>query len=73
MCRRSPGQADSAEQLAVYAVAVETSGKMSFILRRNMNTHGSDSPQDLVAGATAAMAPVGKFFNVVYVYDSTGR
>ncbi|KAF5319691.1 hypothetical protein D9619_008881 [Psilocybe cf. subviscida] len=56
-----------------YLMTLDTAGKMSLTLRRNMDTNGSDPTQDLVSVTTAATVPVGKFFNVAYVYDSTRR
>ncbi|KAF5319519.1 hypothetical protein D9619_008713 [Psilocybe cf. subviscida] len=54
-----------------YWMALEPDGRVFFTLRRNMQTNGSDPSQDLVV--VWARVPVGRFFNAVYVYDSTRR
>ncbi|KAF5319511.1 hypothetical protein D9619_008879 [Psilocybe cf. subviscida] len=54
-----------------YWMAFEPDGTVFFTLRRNMSTSGSDPTQDLVVVRTKV--PVGRFFNAVYVYNSTQR
>ncbi|KAF5319747.1 hypothetical protein D9619_008878 [Psilocybe cf. subviscida] len=56
-----------------YIMTIDAAGTISFDLRRNMFTNGSDPTQDLVAVTTAAKVPVGTFFKVVYIYNTTQR
>lgn len=56
-----------------YLMQIGTDGKMTFTLRRDMSTSGSNPTQDLVGVTTAAPVPVGTFFDVVYVFDTVKR
>jgi hypothetical protein len=55
-----------------YIMTLDTDGTLDFQLRRNMPTNGSDPKQGLV-NVTTKVPEVGKFFKVVYVYDTLSR
>ncbi|KAF5315013.1 hypothetical protein D9619_007108 [Psilocybe cf. subviscida] len=56
-----------------YLMTVDAAGTMTFLLRRNINTNGSNPTQDLVSVTTAATVPIGTFFNVIYTYNTSQR
>ncbi|KAF5315007.1 hypothetical protein D9619_007102 [Psilocybe cf. subviscida] len=56
-----------------YLMTVDAAGTLTFVLRRNMNTNGSNGSQDLVAVTTAEKVPIGTFFNVIYTYNTNRR